>query len=157
MIILQNMSQICRRSYESCSIAVQGHPHCSAAAASALFLALILAMTCRSEQYVDVGTKLEFDTHTMEKICKTGPVKGAASRNHNLEILMHLIDPERDVALINKSCDALQVSFPKLVQVRCPISSTRAIAVGVCLDHAWPCPALPLFVCFPPQGAVKLT
>lgn len=43
-------------------------------------------------------------------LSKGGNLVGAAGRAHNLELLLHMIDPDRDPALCNKSEDALVVS-----------------------------------------------
>ena len=79
---------------------------------SRLFTALRKAVVrCRGDQYADIGTMLEFDTRDFPKVIKPaslGP-KESASRVHNLEVLMHLIDPKRDNALMNKTQDALLV------------------------------------------------
>lgn len=66
------------------------------------------------DQYAEVGTLLELDTHDFGEILQIGPVKGAANRNHNLEVLLHLVDPGRDIALMNKSCNALKVCCSSL-------------------------------------------
>ncbi|KAK9832884.1 hypothetical protein WJX74_000679 [Apatococcus lobatus] len=67
----------------------------------------------KGDQYADIGTVLEFDTRDFPDLIKSasmGP-KESASRVHNLEVLMHLIDPNRDKALLNKTQDALLDDF----------------------------------------------
>ena len=62
--------------------------------------------------YEEVGTELMFDTEEFpDTIKKGGNLVGAAGRAHNLEVLLHMIDPKRDPALCNKSEDALVVSL----------------------------------------------
>ncbi len=57
-----------------------------------------------------------FDTEEFPKVIKKGGnLVGAAGRAHNLEVLLHMIDPRRDPALCNKSEDALVVSICSLL------------------------------------------
>ena len=74
-------------------------------------------MRCRGDQYADIGTMLEFDTRDFPRVIKPASVgpKESASRVHNLEVLMHLIDPNRDNALMNKTQDALLVRHAPFV------------------------------------------
>lgn len=65
----------------------------------------------RADKYDEVGTELMFDTEEFpDTFKKGGNLVGAAGRAHNLEVLLHMIDPKRDAALCNKSEDALVVS-----------------------------------------------
>lgn len=80
-----------------------------------------------------------FDTEEFPKVLKTGgSTIGALGRAHNLEVLMHMIDPKRDPALCNKSEDALLVSnclpepFAKILQLPLLSQSVCVVFAVMC-------------------------
>ena len=74
-----------------------------------------------------IGSELVLDSYDHKIIKKGGRAIGAAGRVHNLEVLLHLIDPDRDIALMNKSEDALVVR-PFMKYKGCvPVEITHAL------------------------------